>query len=85
MGRPVSRRSAPPGGGGGVVGAPIYIPQNDPHDALIICTYTIGVKLFSRKICPSAQASISQRLTWRSGWWSIFLCFSPIFEVSTKF
>ena len=30
----VSRRA--PGGGGGLVGTPTYIPQNDPHDTLII-------------------------------------------------
>ena len=36
-GRWVGRSAAGlPGGGGGSVGTPTYIPQNDPHDALII-------------------------------------------------
>ena len=31
-----SAAGLPGGGGGGSVGTPTYIPQNDPHDMLII-------------------------------------------------
>ena len=42
---------SPRGGGGGSVGTLTYIPQNDPHDALIILNI---------HNCPLAQAPISQ-------------------------
>ena len=39
-----------PGGGGGSVGTPTYIPQNDPHDALIILNiHKWGKKNFQKK------------------------------------
>ena len=44
----------------------------------------MGQNICSQKICPSAHAPISQGPTRRSGWGSIFLCFSPIFEFSSK-
>ena len=67
------------------MGTPIYIPQNDPHDALIILNiHKWGKKVF-RKICPFAQAPISQGQTRRSGQGSKnFLYSSNIFEFSIK-
>ena len=75
--------SQPPGSlEGGSVGTPTYIPQNDPHDALII----LNIHSRGKKNCPLAQAPISQGQTRRSGQGSKnFLCFSNIFEFSTKF
>ena len=68
------------------MGTQTYIPQNDPHDTLIILNMHRWGKNFSKKNCPSTQAPISQGLTWRSGWGeNPFLCFSSIFEFSTKF
>ena len=63
--------------GGGVT--PTNVPQNDPHDALIILdTHEFGEN-FSKKICPSAQASISHSATRRSGRVKIFFCvFHPL-------
>ena len=54
MGRPVSRQG--PRGGGGSVGTPTYVPQNDPHDTLII----LNIHNWGKKNCPLAQAPISQ-------------------------
>ena len=46
VGRPVSRR----GPQGGLVGTPTYIPQNDPHDTLIILNiHNWGKKIFQKK------------------------------------
>ena len=45
----VSRR-APRGGGGGSVGTPTYIPQNDPHDTLIIFNIHNWCKKNSKQI-----------------------------------
>ena len=70
MGRLVRRR-APHGGS---VGTPTYIPQNGPHDALIIWNVHNWGKKISEKNFPLAQAPISQRPTRRSGRGSIFLC-----------
>ena len=71
---------------GGSVGTPTYIPQHDPHDALIILNIHKWGKNFSEKICPLAQAPISQGQTRRSGQGSKkFLCFSRLFEFSAKF
>ena len=40
-----------PGGGGGSVGTPTYIPQNDPHDTLIILNMRkCGKKIFKKKL-----------------------------------
>ena len=39
-----------PGGGGGSVGTPTYIPQNDPHDTLIILNIHNLCKKNSKKI-----------------------------------
>ena len=50
MGWPVSR-PGPGGRGGGAT----YIPQNDPHDALIILNiHKLGQKKFEKN-CPSAK------------------------------
>ena len=47
MGRPVSSR----GPKGGSVGTPTYIPQNDPHDALIILNiHNWGEKNFKKNL-----------------------------------
>ena len=71
---------------GGSVGTPTYKAQNDPHDALIILNIHKWGKKISEKICPLAQAPISQGQTRRSGQGSkFFLCFSNIFDFSTKF
>ena len=68
------------------MGTPTYIPQNDPHDALIILNVHKWGKNFFKKICLSTQAPISQGPTQRSGrGQNPFLCFSAIFEFSTKF
>ena len=85
-GRRVGRLAAgPPRGGGGSVGTPTYIPQNDPHDALIILNMHKWGKKFSKKNCPSTQAPISQGPTRRPGpVQNPFLCFSAIFEFSTN-
>ena len=45
----VSRRALR-GGGGGSVGTPTYIPQNDPHDTLIILNIHNWCKKNSKKI-----------------------------------
>ena len=73
-----------PGGGAG--GTPTYLPQNDPHDALIFFfnTHNLGKKT-SEKICPSAQNAISQGPTRRSDWGSNRFCVfrnSDYFEYS---
>ena len=57
----------PPGSPGGGGGTPTYIPQNDPHDALIIYTlyiylYTIGVKKFFKKILPINSLNLAINL-----------------------
>ena len=71
---------------GGSVGTPTYIPQNDPHDTLIILNMHKWGKKFFKKICPSTQAPISQGPTRRPGQGqNPFLCFSAIFEFSIKF
>ena len=46
----VSRRAPRGGGGGGSVGTPTYIPQNDPHDTLIILNIHNWCKKNSKKI-----------------------------------
>ena len=52
-GRRVGWSAAGLPGGGGSVGTPTYIPQNDPHDTLIILNiHNWGKKNF-KKICPS--------------------------------
>ena len=68
------------------MGTPTYLPQNDPHDMLIILNIHKWGKFFSENSCPLAQAPISQGKTRRSGQRSKkFLHFSNIFEFSTKF
>ena len=58
----------------GSVGIPTYIPQNDPHDALIILNiHKKGKKIFHKKLPISSDPHPG------------FLCFSNIFEFSTKF
>ena len=82
MGRPVSRR----GPEGESVDSPTYIPQNDPHNALIILNiHKWGKIFFSKKMShqlrlPSAKVRPRSRV----GSQNVFLCFSPIFEFSTK-
>ena len=63
------------------MGTPTYIPQNDPHDTLIVLNiYNWGKKIF-KKICPSTQAPISQGPTQRSGRVKILFCaFHPFFN-----
>ena len=68
------------------MGTPTYVPQNDPHDTLIILNMHKWVKVVFKKICPSTQAPISQGPTRRLGrGQNPFLCFSSIFDFSTKF
>ena len=78
--------SQPPGPHGGGGGTPTHIPQNDPHDALIILDiHNWGKKLF-RKILPISSGSHqpTSEPEVRS-WVKIVLCFPPIFEFSTNF
>ena len=49
----------PGGGGGGSVGTPTYIPQNDPHDTLIILN--MWGKIFSKKRLPINSGSHQPR------------------------
>ena len=44
-----------PGGGGGSVGTPTYIPQNDPHDTLIILNIHNWCKKNSKKMKSGSQ------------------------------
>ena len=70
LGRPIWVRGSanqPPGPPGALLGTPIYIPQNYPHDVLIILIIHKCGKKILEKIYPSAQAAISQGLAWRSG------------------
>ena len=46
------------GGGGGSVGTPTYIPQNDPHDALIILNIHDWDKKFFQKNLPINSGSL---------------------------
>ena len=80
--------SQPPGvpsGGGGGVGIPTYKPQNDPHEALtILDIHKWGKKSFQQKFAhqprlPSAKVRPEGQV------WGLFffVCFSPIFDVST--
>ena len=68
----------PPGGGGGSVGTPTYIPQNDPHDTLIILNmHKWGKKIF-KKIAhqlrlPSAKVQPGGRV----GVKILFCAFQP--------
>ena len=59
-GRAVSRRACP-GGGGGSVGTPTYIPQNDPHDTLIILNTHKWGKIFFQKKLPINSGSHQPR------------------------
>ena len=72
---------------GGSVGTPTYIPQNDPHDTLIILNIHKWGRKISQKNLPMGSGSHQPRsdLEVRSGSKCFFLCFSPIFEFSTKF
>ena len=86
VGRPVNCRGPLGGGGGRWVGTPTHIPQNDPHDALIILNTHNWGKNFFQKNLPFSSGSHQPRYDpeVRSG--SIcFLCFLPIFEFSKKF
>ena len=49
------------------MGTPTYIPQNDPHDTLIILNTHKWGKKFFKKNCPPTQAPISQGPTRRPG------------------
>ena len=71
---------------GGLVGTTTYTPQNDPHDTLILLNiHKWGKKFFSKNL-PISSGSHQPRsaLEVTSGV-KISLCFSPIFEISTKF
>ena len=57
VGRPVRRQALQ----GGSVGTPIYIPQNDPHDALIIWNIHNWGKKISRKNFPISSGSHQPR------------------------
>ena len=66
-GRRVGRSgSQPPSSPLGGEGGPTYIPENDPHDALIILNMHKWGKFFLKN-CPSTQAPISQGPARRSG------------------
>ena len=81
MNRPVSRR----GPAGMSVDIPTFIPQNDPHNALIIWNIHKWSEIFLKKNCRSTQAPMSQGSTRRSGRKSkCFLCFSCILEFLRK-
>ena len=68
-----------PMGRGGSVGTPKYIPQNDPHDALIILNihkWGGGGRLYSKLFFyPSAEGNNKQ--TWLLDWGAHFLNPSP--------
>ena len=49
------------GGGGGSVGTPTYIPQNDPHDTLIILKMHKWGKFFFKKNLPINSGSHQPR------------------------
>ena len=49
------------GGGGGSVGTPTYIPQNDPHDALIILNIHNWGENFFQKNLPINSGSHQPR------------------------
>ena len=66
------------GGGGGLVGTPTYIPQNDPHDALIVLIIHKWGEKFSKENCASTQAPICQvRPGGRVGVKILFCAFQP--------
>ena len=64
------------------MGTPTYIPQNDPHDVLIILNiHNWGPKNYQKNL-PISSGSHQPR----SGRGSyFFVCFLPSFEFSTKF
>ena len=68
------------------MGTPTYVPQNDPHDALIILNIHNSGKQNFRKNLPISSGSHqpTSNPEVRSGS-KFFLCFSPIFKFSTKF
>ena len=78
---PLTQTAGLPEGGGG---SPTYIPQNDPHDALIILhVHNGGGKFFSKIFAhqlrlPSAKVRPGGRVRVKI----LFLCFSSIFEFS---
>ena len=69
------------------MGTPTYIPQNDPQDALIILNIHKWSKKNFRKNLPISSSSHQPRSDpeVRSGVKKKFLCFSDLFEFSTKF
>ena len=82
-GRRVGRSAAGLLGGGGSVGTPTYIPQNDPHDTLIILNMHKWGKTNFKKNLPINSGSHQPRSDGQGQ--NPFLCFSAIFEFSTKF
>ena len=81
MGRSVSRRAPQ----GGLVGNLTQIPQNDPHDALIILIVHNREKLLRKNLPFSSDSHQPTRdVEVRLGS-NFFVYFSPIFEFSTKF
>ena len=69
------------------MGTPTYIPQHDPHDRLIILNIHKWVKKNFQNNLPISSGSHQPRLNLEVtlGVKSNFLCFSNIFEFSTKF
>ena len=68
------------------MGTPTYIPQNDPHDALIILNIHNWDKKFFQKKLPINFGSHQPRSDPEVGsGQNPFVCFSSIFEFSTKF
>ena len=76
-----------PGGGGGQWVPQHTLPQNDPHDALIIWNiHNWGKKSFQKKFAhllrlPSAKVQPGGQVRGAN----LFLCFSPILEFSINF
>ena len=64
--------------GGGLVGTPTYIPQNDPHDTLIILNMHKWGKIFFQKNLPITSGSRQPRSDpdAGSGSKSLFVLFS---------
>ena len=68
------------------MGTPTYITQHDPHDTLIILNihkwvkknFQINLPISSGSHQPRSDPEVRSRV-------KFFLCFSNIFEFSTKF
>ena len=69
------------------MGTPTYKPQNDAHDALIILNiHKWGKNVFQKNLPTTSNSHLSRSdPEVRSESKIVFLCFSSIFEFSTKF